>query len=76
MMKMKQNDRIKSYENSAPISHRNDIPPEYNELKVIPIKKRVNINPGSSPEQRSGIEDINYQYSHGKAPLIEKRDRR
>jgi|FLMP01.2.fsa_nt_emb hypothetical protein len=76
-MKIKKDDRIKSYENSAPISHRHESSPpqEYNELKVIPLKKRINVNPGSSPEQRSGIEDINYQYSHGKAPMIEKRDR-
>ena len=32
------------------------------ELKVIPIKKKVMINPGSSPEVRAGIEDINYNY--------------
>ena len=31
-------------------------------------------NPGSSPEQRSGIEGIDYIVKHGKAPLIEKRD--
>jgi len=44
---------------------------------VIQVKKKqfdsVNM-PGSSPEQRSGIRDIQYKYQHGKAPMIEKRD--
>ena len=46
------------------------------EFKVTPLKKKVAVNPGSSPEVRSGIEDINYEYHHGKAPLMEKRDQR
>lgn len=32
--------------------------------------------PGSSPEQKTGFEDIQYKYQHGKAPMIEKRDSR
>lgn len=45
-------------------------------LKVIPImKKVVGKNPGSSPEQRSGIQDVDYVQRHGKGPLIEKRDK-
>ena len=45
------------------------------EIKVLPIQKKVHAkNPGSSPEQRSGIEGIDYVVKHGKAPLIEKRD--
>lgn len=39
------------------------------------MKKKINAkNPGSSPEQRSGIEGMDYVYKQGKAPLIEKRD--
>ena len=53
------------------------VDPPLNELKVMPIKKKqydlVNI-PGSSPEQRVGIPDLQYKYQHGKAPMIEKRD--
>jgi len=47
------------------------------ELKVIQIKKKhfdMNNLPGSSPEQRAGIRDIQFKYQHGKAPMIEKRD--
>lgn len=42
---------------------------------MLPYKKKVfSKNPGSSPEQRSGIKGIDYEYKHGKAPLMEKRD--
>jgi hypothetical protein len=48
---------------------------ENDEIKVLPMKKKVLAkNPGSSPEQRSGIEGIDYVYKHGKAPLMQKRD--
>ena len=44
---------------------------------MIQVKKKLfdptNL-PGSSPEQRAGIRDIQYKYQHGKAPMIEKRD--
>ena len=43
----------------------------------MPIKKKqydaLNI-PGSSPEQRAGIQDIQFKYQSGKAPMLEKRD--
>lgn len=67
MMDKRSNDKIK-----ASIERRDD---DYNEIKIMPMKKKVHSkNPGSSPEQRSGIEGIDYVYKHGKAPLIEKRD--
>lgn len=46
------------------------------DIKVIAVqKKQFGQNlPGSSPEQRHGIPDIQYQQKYGKAPLLEKRD--
>ena len=46
------------------------------EIKVLAVqKKQFGGNmPGSSPEQRHGIPDIQYQQKYGKAPLLEKRD--
>lgn len=66
MMARKKEQRIDSYEKAKY---------EDEGIKVIPYKKKVyGKNPGSSPEVRSGIEDINYEYKQGKAHLIEKRD--
>lgn len=41
----------------------------------MPIKKKqYGKSPGSSPEQRAGIEDVHYIQKYGKGPLIEKRE--
>lgn len=57
------------------MSQENRIISENDEIKVLPIKKKVlSKNPGSSPEQRSGIEGIDYVYNGGKAALMQKRD--
>ena len=69
MMEKKKNDRIRASMERKLLEDDDD------EIKVLPIKKKVHAkNPGSSPEQRSGIEGIDYVVKHGKAPLIEKRD--
>jgi hypothetical protein len=67
IMKNRHDDRMKAYEPSPPMSYRNETqnspPTDYNnDIRVIKIQKKQYVNPGSSPEQRSGIEDINYQY--------------
>lgn len=52
-MEQKNKERMNSYEKNQHID----------EIKVIPYKKKYyGKNPGSSPEVRSGIEDINYEY--------------
>ena len=45
------------------------------EINVIRMQKKVfDEVPGSSPEIRGGIQDIQYRQKAGKAPMLEKRN--